>query len=119
MVQGISVVWLPVNDIGRAVGFYSETLGLGVYQQQDDWAELEAGDVKIGLNAREEETPGGDGGAVIAFRPQGDIDGAVEQLRGRGVEFAGGVSDHPWGRVATFSDPDGNDLQLFEPPQTT
>ena len=116
MVQGISVVWLPVTDIGRAVGFYSDTLGLSVSQQEDNWAEVEAGAVKIGLNARDEETPGGDGGAVIAFKPQGDIDGAVEQLQGKGVEFAGGVSDHPWGRVATFKDPDGNDLQLYEPP---
>ncbi|MDP9384296.1 MAG: VOC family protein [Actinomycetota bacterium] len=39
--------------------------------------------------------------------------------RGKGVEFAGGISDHPWGRVATFRDPDGNDLQPYEPPQTT
>ncbi len=41
------------------------------------------------------------------------------RLRGKGVEFASGISDHPWGRVATFRDPDGNDLQLYEPPQTT
>ncbi len=122
MVQGISVVWLPVTDIGRAVDFYGQTLGLSVSQQQDEWAEVEAGDVKIGLNARDEATPGGDGGAVIAFKPQGDLDGAVSQLEGKGIALAGGISEHPWGRVATFQDPDGNDLQLYEPPspsQTT
>lgn len=24
---------------------------------------------------------------------------------------------HPWGRVATLEDPEGNDVQLYEPPQ--
>ena len=76
---------------------------------------LKAGDgSQIGLNRR--ESPSGDGGAVIAFRPSGDIEAAVEDLEGKGVEVAGGVSDHPWGRIATFKDPDGNDLQFYTPP---
>ena len=33
-----------------------------------------------------------------------------------GVEFEGDVSEHPWGKIASFKDPDGNDLQLYEPP---
>jgi predicted enzyme related to lactoylglutathione lyase len=116
MVHGVSVVWLPVTDTARAVEFYGQTLGMDVEQQEDEWAELKAGDLRIGLNGRGEESPGGDGGAVIAFRPDEGIESAVEELKGRGVEFAGGVSDHPWGRVASFKDPDGNDLQLYEPP---
>jgi predicted enzyme related to lactoylglutathione lyase len=30
------------------------------------------------------------------------------ELSGKGVKFPHGPSDHPWGTVATFSDPDGN-----------
>ena len=118
MVQGISVVWLPVTDMSRAVGFYGDTLGLDVQEQQEEWAQLKAGQVQIGLNAREEETPGGEGGAVIAFRPDGGLDDAVQALEGKGVQFVGGVSEHPWGRIASFKDPDGNDLQLYEPPSS-
>jgi catechol 2,3-dioxygenase-like lactoylglutathione lyase family enzyme len=59
-------------------------------------------------------TPGGDGGAVLAFRADGSIEGVMEKLRGSGVQFEGGVSDYPWGRVASFKDPDGNELELFE-----
>jgi predicted enzyme related to lactoylglutathione lyase len=55
---------------------------------------------------------------VVAFRPDGEIDDTVSELEGKGVEFAaGGISEHPWGRVATFKDPDGNDLQLYAPPK--
>jgi len=31
-----------------------------------------------------------------------------QELSGRGVEFPSPPSDHPWGVVATFRDPDGN-----------
>ncbi len=116
MLQGVSVVWLPVDDMDRAVGFYEGTLGLTVRDRQEQWAEIDAGEVTIGLNARDSESPGGEGGAVVAFRVSDGIDGEVERLSSQGVTFPGGVSDHPWGKVAPFKDPDGNDLQLYEPP---
>jgi predicted enzyme related to lactoylglutathione lyase len=116
MMQGIATVWLPVTDIDRAVGFYRDTLGLSVGRQESEWAELQADGLRIGLNAHDEESPAGDGGAVVAFRPEAGIEEAVQELKGKGVEFAGDVSEHPWGKVATFKDPDGNDLQLYAPP---
>ena len=115
-ITGVATVWLPVTDMQRAVGFYADTLGLKVTQQEDEWAELEADGLKIGLNARREETPGGEGGAVLALRPDAELEQAVEDLGAKGVRFNDGISDHPWGRIANFSDPDGNALQLFTPP---
>ena len=114
MVHGTAVVWLPVSDVRRSLSFYRDTLGLDELQSGEDWAELDANGVHIGVNATEKA--GADGGAVIAFQPQNSLDEAVEQLRGDGVPIAGEISEHPWGRVATFKDPDGNDLQLYEPP---
>ena len=38
------------------------------------------------------------------------------RLTDLGVTFEGEVAEHPWGRIATFKDSEGNDLQLFEPP---
>jgi len=43
----------------------------------------------------------------------GDLDAEVERLKAAGVEFSDGVSEHAWGRIVPFKDPDGNDLQLF------
>jgi predicted enzyme related to lactoylglutathione lyase len=114
MVHGVSIVWFPVSDVSRSVDFYSGTLGLEITQQEDEWAELEANGLKIGLNAREDE--GGVGGGVLAFQPDEGVEEAVEELRAAGVDFPDGVTEHPWGRIATFHDPDGNDLQLYEPP---
>ncbi len=110
-----SIVWLPVRDLGRAVEFYCHTLGLQEKHRDGDWAEVEASGLRIGLNAHEQ--PGGRGGAVIAFEPEEPLDTAVDHLREQGVNFAGEISEHPWGRIASFEDPDGNDLQLYEPPR--
>ena len=116
MIDGISVVWLPVTDMDRALEFYGDTLGLDIEQQEDDWSMVVAGAVRIGLNGRQDEMAGGEGGAVIAFAVSDDIEATVEELSAAGVEIAGGVSEHPWGKIATFRDPDGNELQVYEGP---
>jgi catechol 2,3-dioxygenase-like lactoylglutathione lyase family enzyme len=113
-VAGTSAVWLPVSDLDRAADFYLDHLGLSEHRRGENWAELDSDGLRVGLNANEQ--PRGGGAAVIAFRPQGGLDETVDRLRGEGVEFADGISEHPWGRVASFKDPDGNDLQLYEPP---
>ena len=58
-----------------------------------------------------------------AVRFHGDVLGAdgsledeVERLKASGVEFSDAISEHPWGRIVPFKDPDGNDLQLYAPP---
>lgn len=37
-----------------------------------------------------------------------DLDGTYQELAARGVRFDGPVQEAPWGRFATFEDPDGN-----------
>ena len=116
MIDGVATVWVPVSDMQRAIGFYRDTLGLEVEDHDGDWAEVSAGGTTIGLNQNEDEGAGVSGGPVIAFSPKGDLEETVDGLRSAGVEIAADVSDHPWGRIATFKDSEGNDLQLYEPP---
>lgn len=117
MVSGVAAVWVPVEEMDRAVGFYRDTLGLEVIGQQPEWSEVDANGLRIGLNAREKTSSRSQGGAVISFQPEGDIEDEVKRLEGAGVEFVGGISDHEWGRIAAFKDSEGNDLQLYAPPK--
>jgi predicted enzyme related to lactoylglutathione lyase len=114
MIKGVAAVWLPVTDMSRAIRFYGDTLGLEVEEHDGDWSEVDANGVKIGLNSS--ESPAGDGGAAIAFQPEGDIEAEVERLKSNGVEFPDEIAEFPWGRIVPFKDPDGNDLQLYSPP---
>ncbi len=117
MASGVATVWMPVEDMSRALRFYGETLGLSVTNEGDDWSELNANGVKIGLNARESPRgPGGGGGAMLTLQPDGTLYDELVRLTDAGVEFLGEVSDNPWGRIASFKDSEGNHLQLFEPP---
>jgi predicted enzyme related to lactoylglutathione lyase len=114
--SGVASVWVPVDDMDRARAFYRDTLGLAEKKVTEDWSEFDSNGLMIGLNAREGTAKHADGGAVITFQPEGGIEAEVEELKGKGVEFSGGISDHPWGRIAPFKDSEGNDLQFYAPP---
>ena len=112
MASGVASVWVPVDDMDRAKRFYGETLRLEVGKETPEWSEVDAINLTIGLNAREGTSAPADGGAVITFSPEGGIDAEVERLQGEGVQFTGGISDHPWGRIAPFKDSEGNIMCL-------
>ena len=116
MLIGVANVWVPVQDVERALDFYQNTLGFEFVKRDGPWAEVDASGLNIGLNGREPDGAQAGGGPVITFQPEGGLDAAVEDLGGRGVDFPAGISEHDWGRVATFRDTEGNDLQLYEPP---
>jgi catechol 2,3-dioxygenase-like lactoylglutathione lyase family enzyme len=88
--SGVATVWLPVEDMSRALRFYAQTLGLSVRSEGEDWSELDADGATIGLNACEATHKGGTGGAVLTFRPHGDLirgrasDGSGRRVRRRG-----------------------------------
>jgi predicted enzyme related to lactoylglutathione lyase len=116
MAEGVATVWMPVKDMGRALRFYGETLGLSVKNEGEEWSELNANGVSIGLNAREATHSESGGGAILTLQPSTDLYDEIVRLTDAGVEFIGEVAEHPWGRIASFKDSEGNDLQLFEAP---
>jgi predicted enzyme related to lactoylglutathione lyase len=117
MLRGIAVVWMPVQDIERAKGFYRDTLGLRITNEDGDWAEVDANGLTLGLNGREPSGVEGEGGPVVTFQPEGSLEESLDDLKNQGVAVPAGISEHPWGRVATFKDSEGNDIQLYEAPK--
>jgi len=101
----------------RAVAFYRDVLGLTVSSESDQWSEIDANGLMIGLNAREAVTPSEAGGAVITFQPDGSIEEELERIKNSDTAtLEGEISDHPWGRIFPFKDSEGNDLQFYSPP---
>ena len=111
--QGIDHVYYWTRDLDRAVVFYGEVLGLSLtHRAGNEWAEFQAGAVRLALHGTEEGSvpPGG----TVVFRV-GDLDAARWALERRGVVFDGHEAEVPgFARFATFHDPDGNPLQLIE-----
>ena len=83
--RGVAVVWMPVQDVGRAKNFYQDTLGLQITKEDGDWVEVDANGLTIGLNGREPEGAGSEGGPVVTFQPEGSLEETVSNLKEQGV----------------------------------
>jgi predicted enzyme related to lactoylglutathione lyase len=106
-IQRIGNVFYRATDMDAAVRFYSEVLGLSMkFRDGDNWAAFDVGGATLAL---EGGTPRG---ATVSLRVD-EISVVVEQLRARGAN----VSDVQTGAHelrATLTDPEGNELILYE-----
>jgi catechol 2,3-dioxygenase-like lactoylglutathione lyase family enzyme len=109
-----------VSDLDRSVGFYVDTLGLGLSARTgDDWAVIEAGGgLTIGLHsaAHGGPQPGTVGAISVGLSVSRPIEDVIAELKRRGVAFRGPVLDQGFVKLAFFVDPDGNALYLSETP---
>ena len=113
-VERTDFVSVPVTDLGRAIAFYGETLGLARASETEGWPEFQLGEnVSLYLidptNIGQEFT--GPHTASIALRVA-DVDAAKRALEAKGVEFLGDTFDTGVCHMAIFRDPDGNRLML-------
>ena len=114
IIDGVDFTGIPTRDLGRAVGFYGETLGLrrSVYLPERNYSEFETGNLtlsvynaeKMGLSHDVNPNP-------LALHVE-DVAAAREALESRGVAFNGEILDTGVCHMAFFADPDGNALML-------
>lgn len=111
--RGIDHVYYWTSDMDQAVSFYADVLGLLVTRRAgNEWAEFEAGPVRLALHGTAEASAPPSG--TVVFRVD-DLDEAKWALQQRGVVFDGHESEVPGSaRFTTFHDPDGNPVQLIE-----
>lgn len=112
---GVDHVAVNVPDVPGAIAFYTQTMGLVQNHTRPDFgfpgAWLDAGDRQVHLV--QGETPS-NVGQHYALRLT-DIDAAVAELRGAGVEVTDIIEVAPAsGRQAFLSDPSGNGIELNE-----
>ena len=112
-----SVVTLPVADQDRALRFYTD--GLGVRVVADGQMPPGRGVQVAPAGAQTVFTLAGPGmGGFEAGSARGimlvttDVDADCARLAEAGVAVQG-PEDQPWGRMASFTDPDGNGLMLL------
>ena len=112
---------LGVQDLDRSIAFYRDTLGFGVRKLG---GEQESALVEIGAEGRLllylSTFEGGQTTAAAIMVD--DLDGSVDELRGRGVRFEEydlpglrtekGIATDGDMRTAWFKDPDGNTLAI-------
>ncbi len=107
---------LKVTDLNKSLKWYQDMLGFELLYRMDEmgWCELktEVSNVNIGLS--QVEACGGDGNAILTFGVK-NIEHARKQLEGQDVRFDGPTQTmEGMVKLATFFDPDGNALMLFQ-----
>jgi catechol 2,3-dioxygenase-like lactoylglutathione lyase family enzyme len=107
---------LGVRDLDRSIEWYRDVLGFELLYKLDDlrWCELRSPVERVNVGLSEVEEAGGRGGATLTFGVR-DLDAARRRLEEGDVRFDGETRTiEGMVRLATFFDPDGNALMLYQ-----
>jgi len=120
----LGYVILIVDDLDRALDFYTEVLGLRLGHRSGDYAQMDTGTTRLGFYTRdamsrtlgmsiklpENEAPAFEIGFKVA-----DVDDAYKELVANGASPVTSPITRPWGqRTAYVRDPDGHLIELAQ-----
>lgn len=120
-----ATVRYQVSDLERALAFYVERLGFGVdLRSGDAFAAVSRGGLRLLLSgpgssgsrpmpAGTRQAPGGWNRIVLDVD---DLASRVSALGAAGVRFRNAIEVGPGGKQIQLEDPDGNPIELHEPP---
>ncbi len=106
-------IMLMVQDIPKAIKFYSEGLGLQVKMSSPGWAELDADGTTLALHAAEQNGQSGSS-PILSFHVD-DIYVAIAKLESLGASLEGRIREPSFGKVAALKTPDGTLISLLQP----
>jgi glyoxylase I family protein len=119
-----ALVRYQVADLERAIAFYTERLGFRLVQRAGPVAIAVRGALHMILSGPESsgsrpmpdgtrQVPGGWNRIVLYVE---DLDATLAPLRRAGVHFRHDVTSGPGGKQIQLDDPDGNPIELHQPP---
>jgi len=119
-IKSFEIVSVPVSDQERAKLFYRDVVGFELLREEpmgpkQKWIQLapQGCATTIALVTWfDAMRPGGLQGVMLNVT---DIDQDHAALTQRGLKLSE-IQQQPWGRFATFNDPDGNGWILRQPP---
>lgn len=115
MIKTVWCVTFYASDLKRAARFYEKTLGLEKKYEYASYVGFECGGVEIGMIPKAAAGQKvSELSASVEFLVD-DVEEVYNELKGKGVRFIEELHEEPWGgRQATFTDPDGNTLQIAQ-----
>jgi glyoxylase I family protein len=120
-----AVVRYQTRDVDRALAFYTEQLGFRLVQRPAPIIAIIArGDLHLILSGQKasgsravsdgrEQVPGGWNRIVLYVD---DLDASIAALRSVDARFRNQVEEGPGGKQILLEDPDGNPIELHQPP---
>ena len=101
-----------VSDLKRSIEFYTEKLGLKkAWEFGSDIVGIQVLPKFLFVLAEDREKIRAETAPAVVFAVD-EIDKVVEDLTARGIVFDGPPVEKPYGRIASFKDPDGYAFDL-------
>ena len=112
-----------VDDVPKAVAFYTTVLGFEILNNFPPFADVARGNLRLLLSgpttSAARPMPDGakpePGGWNRIHLIVDDIDAEVARLRAAGATFRNDVFEGPGGKQVLLQDPSGNVIELFQP----
>ncbi|MGH7163577.1 MAG: VOC family protein [Planctomycetota bacterium] len=107
---------MAVKDMKASIDWYRDRLGFRLLYQAEQmgWCELATPVERVNVGLSQVEKPEVKGGATLTFGVK-DIEAARKTLEAGKVRFDGPTQTIPgMVKLATFYDPDGNKLMLYQ-----
>jgi catechol 2,3-dioxygenase-like lactoylglutathione lyase family enzyme len=115
MIKTVWSITFYVSNLKRAAKFYEEILGLEKKYEYASYVGFECGGVEIGLIPKPKEAQKSNLPSPSVELLVDDVDKVYDELKRKRVKIIKELHDEPWGgREATFTDPDGNILEIVQ-----
>lgn len=113
LIQRVDSVLIFAADVARSVAWYRDVLELPVRMHHGDFAVLDAGGATLALHGGLSATPDPRAAQTMPVLGVADYAAAKALLEARGCVFTF-ENQTPGAVFGTFSDPDGNPLQIIQ-----
>ena len=118
MIEGVVGVIIWTESLEPLVAFYRDTLGLEPHSVRPDFVSFKWGGTRLGIGVHSEvRGRTTEPHRIMVNLGVDDIQKEYQDLKAKRVVFLRPPEKEHWGGwVSTFSDPDGNTLQLIQLP---
>lgn len=112
MITGLhSIVFSPGAEADRA--FFRDVLGLRAVDAGGGWLIFAMPPAELAVH------PADDAGHHELYLMCDDIHATLDDLKSKGVEVAGEITDAGWGLLSAIKLPSGGELPIYEPRHET
>jgi catechol 2,3-dioxygenase-like lactoylglutathione lyase family enzyme len=104
-----SIIYATDAEAARA--FLRDTLGLSNVDAGDGWLIFKSPPAELAVHPTEPAHSG----RVEFYLMCDDLEATLAELKAKGVELSGEISDQGWGRLSTLTVPGAGEVGLYEP----
>lgn len=119
-IRSVDYIIIPCDDLTKMRRFYTEVIGLEIYDEDDQWVSFQIGSLFVGLRPRGRAydgptIPAASAGIQLSFRvPPADVDDAFATLKKNGIDVIEEPTNQDFAhRTLFFHDPENNVIEIF------